>query len=134
MVKNKIADVNECMLNGTWRPDYVDFLHLTTLCDDCGKRMSVKEIIEELDYSSVKMSPAVTELGKVLGVISTWNPSTRTFDEYGDEVDFYLATKLGEEICMGVVSIIKDMRDYGIPMTATMKEFARRCNIISRDD
>lgn len=134
MVKKKIADVDECMVDGVWRPDYVDFLLLSSIYEDSGKRVSIKEIINELDRCECKLSPAVCELGKILGSIDRWDSSTRSFDTSSDfpsykYVDFYLAMKLAEEVCVSVTDVIKDLHDYGVPLSFAVKELARRCKI-----
>lgn len=72
------------------------------------------------------MSLAVYELGKALGAIRRQDDSAEANDEYDDDVDFYLVMKLDEEIGLGVLSVIRDMKEYGIPMSWTVEAIANR--------
>lgn len=132
MVKNKIADVDECRVNGIWRPNYVDFLLLTSICEDCGKRASMKDVIHALDCSGGKLSPAVHELGRVLGAIEDYDdePDDDGHSVFDPGVDFYLAMKLAQEIEVGVVSVIHDLHGYGAPLNSTLRDIARRYGIM----
>lgn len=136
MATKKIAKVDDCMVNGEWKPDYVDFLLVVMICEDCDGMVSIKDVIHALHNSDGKLSPAVHELGKVLGAIEDYDdePKRDEDEEWDPGVDFYLAMKLAEEVEIGVTSVIQDLHDYGVPLKMTLREVARRYGIMDWDE